>query len=251
MRSGDARRGTVWHCLARPGMARLCRERQGQAWLGMTWHSEAWRSNGAKRRKEKMFITIEIEGVTALICNRFTDEAALASTSGDRGSSAAADRGTPQEICESKLYKGSNGKPMIPAPNLLRSIVDGGAFTKIGKKQLTTARASVLYSCVAIEEIEVPIVHKQPWKVDTRPVRIPSTGGRILTHRPMFDDWKLAFEVDLDTSICNAKVFRQVVDDAGKRVGLGDFRPSTKGPYGRFTVVRWVEQQVKLSTKAA
>lgn len=193
-----------------------------------------------------MFITIEIQGVTPLICNRFSDEAAQASTNGDRGSSAGRDRGTPQEIAQSKLYLGLNGKPMIPSPNLLRSIVDGGSFTKIGKKQITTARASMLYSCVSIGATEIEIGHKQPWTVDIRPVRIPSTGGRILAYRPMFEDWTLAFEVDLDTSILNAKLFRQVVDDAGKRVGLGDFRPATKGPYGRFTVVKWAEQSVKL-----
>lgn len=198
-----------------------------------------------------MFITIEIQGITPLICNRFTDEAAMASTNGDRGSSAGMDRGTPQEIATAKLYVGLNGKPMIPSPNLLRSIVDGGAHTKLGKKQVTTARSSLLYACLSIDAAEVAIIHDQPWKVDTRPVRIPSTGGRILTHRPMFDDWKLAFEVELDTSILNAKLLRQIVDDAGKRVGLGDFRPVCKGPFGKYLVVRWAEQQAPAMTRLA
>lgn len=198
-----------------------------------------------------MYITIEVSGVTPLICNRFSDAAAIASTNGDRGSSAGMDRGTPHEIATAKLYLGTNGKPIIPSPNLLRSIVDGGSFTKIGKKQITTARSSMLYSCLSIDAAEVEIVHKQPWKVDTRPVRIPSTGGRILAHRPMFDDWGLHFEVELDTTILNAKLLRQIVDDAGKRVGLGDFRPATKGPFGRFCVTRWVEQTVKLAGRAA
>ena len=26
---------------------------------------------------------------------------------------------------------------------------------------------------------------------------------------------------------------------AGKRVGLGDFRPACKGPFGKFVVVEW------------
>jgi hypothetical protein len=37
----------------------------------------------------------------------------------------------------------------------------------------------------------------------------------------------------------NEKLFRAIVDDAGKRVGLGDFRPATKGPYGRYVVTSW------------
>ena len=189
-----------------------------------------------------MFISIEITGVTPLICNRFSDEAAMASTNGDRGSSAGMDRGSPHEIAAlPKLYLGTNGKPMIPSPNLLRSVIDGGSFTKIGKKQITTARSSMLYSCLTIEAAEIPAsLHKQPWKVDTRPVRIPSTGGRILTHRPMFDDWSLSFEVDLDTSILNAKLLRQIVDDAGSgsagRLPPGDkrtVRPLLRRPLGR------------------
>jgi hypothetical protein len=186
-----------------------------------------------------MRLRVRIEGRTPLICNRFTDEAALAATSGSRGSSAAQDRGTSQEIAESKLYIGLDGKPMIPQPNLLRCLIEGGRFHKVGKAQLTTKTGSQLFSCFDIEGAEIPILHKLPWRVDTRAVRIPSTGGRILTHRPMFDDWALEFGCELDTDICGVKLMRLVVDDAGKRVGLGDFRPQTKGPFGRFDVTRW------------
>ena len=188
-----------------------------------------------------MRLKIRIEGTTPLICNRFTDAAAEASSSGTRGSGSAQDRGTPLEIAESKLYVGLGGKPMIPQPNLLRCLVEGGRFHKVGKSQLTTSKSSHLYACVSIEGAEISLIHEQPWKVDTRAVRIPSTGGRILAHRPMFDDWALEFEVLLDTAILGAKVFRMVVDDAGNRIGLGDFRPATKGPYGRFVVTRWEE----------
>lgn len=191
-----------------------------------------------------MEIAITLEAITPLICNKFTDENAEAASSGSRGSSAAADRGTPLEIAESKLYIGASKKPVIPQPNLLRCLVEGGRFTKVGKAQVTTAKSSILYACVDIQGAEIPIAHSQPWKVDTRAVRIPSTGGRILAHRPMFDDWRLEFFADIDTSIIGEKLFRQIVDDAGKRIGLGDFRPQCKGPYGRFHVVHWEVSKV-------
>ena len=186
-----------------------------------------------------MHIVIKIEGISALICNRFSDAAAEASTTGTRGASAAADRGTPNEQAEARLYIGLAGKPMIPQPNLLRCLVDGGRFHKIGKKQLTTQRESMLFGCVDIAAVEIPIEFKQPWRVDTRAVRIPSTGGRILCHRPTFDDWALEFELTLDTDILGVNLLRSIIDDAGKRIGLGDFRPACKGPYGRFKVVQW------------
>lgn len=194
-----------------------------------------------------MEISIRIDGTTPLICNKFTDAAAESASNGSRGSSAGQDRGTPLEIAESKLYIGNDGKPMIPQPNLLRCLVEGGRFTKIGKSQVTTAKSSILYACVDVQGAEIPIIHSQPWKVDTRAVRIPSTGGRILAHRPMFDDWALEFVVDLDTSILGEKLLRQIIDDAGKRIGMGDFRPQCKGPYGRFVVNKWEVVKIALA----
>lgn len=194
-----------------------------------------------------MEISIRIDGTTPLICNKFTDAAAESASNGSRGSSAGQDRGTPLEIAQSKLYIGNNGNPMIPQPNLLRCLVEGGRFTKIGKSQVTTAKSSILYACVDVQGAEIPIIHQQPWKVDTRAVRIPSTGGRILAHRPMFDDWALEFVVDLDTSILGEKLLRQIIDDAGKRIGMGDFRPQCKGPYGRFVVNKWEVVKIALA----
>lgn len=189
-----------------------------------------------------MKIDIRIEGTTPLITNKFTDAAAEAASNGTRAASAATDRGTPLEIAMSKLYTNGDDRPGIPQPNLLRCLVEGGRYHKVGKTQITTDKKSLLYACLDVEGVLIYIDHKQPWKVDTRPVRIPATGGRILAHRPMFDDWALEFTASLDLEILSAKLLRAIVDDAGKRVGLGDFRPATKGPFGRFVVTHWVEQ---------
>jgi len=35
---------------------------------------------------------------------------------------------------------------------------------------------------------------------------------------------------------------REILDSAGKRIGLGDFRPACKGPYGKFVAVEWKAQ---------
>jgi hypothetical protein len=77
-----------------------------------------------------------------LVQNRFTDEQAS---------------GTSPEIAWSKLYLGLNGKPMVPQSHLMRCIVDGGYFHKIGEKQI--------HACLNIKDAEIHIRHKQPWKV--------------------------------------------------------------------------------------
>jgi hypothetical protein len=187
-----------------------------------------------------MDIDIEITGTTPLICNRFTDSAAQSATNGTRSALAGADKGSPHDQAEQKLYTASDGATLIiPSPNIFSCIIAAGTFHKAGRVKITTQKSSLIPACVSIHEIEIPLISKQGWSVDTRAVRIPSTGGRILAHRPIFNDWNLRFTVDLDTEFMSENLFRAIVDDAGKRIGLGDFRPACKGPFGKFVVTHW------------
>lgn len=183
-------------------------------------------------------ISVMIEGLTPLLCNNFTDAAQITATNGSKPA-LIGDKGSPKEQAEAKLYIGHDGRPMIPQPNLFRCLIDAGKFFKHGKSKVTTQKSSLLPACLEIDEVELPIQHREPWTVDTRAVRIPSTGGRILCHRPCFHDWKLTFTLHIDTDLIGPKLVRDIVDAAGKRVGLGDFRPDCKGPFGKFVVTRW------------
>jgi hypothetical protein len=92
-----------------------------------------------------------------------------------------------------------------------------------------------------IEGETIYFVEPVEWEVDSRAVVVPSTGGRIVCHRPRLDKWILNFTLKLDTKMFSPKFIRTIVDDAGTKVGLGDFRPSRKGIYGRFVVTNWKE----------
>jgi len=183
-------------------------------------------------------IKITIKGTTPLLANAFTDEAQRDSSNGSRLATQK-ERGTPREQAEAVLYKDNNGKPVIPGPNLFRCIIEGGRFFKAGKSKITTQKNSLIPACLEFEEIVINIKHKEPWTVDTRPVRIPSTGGRILRHRPCFNDWELSFSCLLDDDVITENLLREIIDTSGRRIGLGDFRPDCKGPFGKFVVTKW------------
>jgi hypothetical protein len=55
----------------------------------------------------------------------------------------------------------------------------------------------------------------------------------------MFEHWALSFTLVIDQAVIAEKVARELLDIAGTRIGLGDFRPACKGPYGRFVVDHW------------
>lgn len=192
----------------------------------------------------QVLVDVVIDGTTPLLCNRFTDAAQMSATSGNR-IAAVGDKGSPMEQATARLYVGHDGKPCIPQPNLFRCLIDAGTFFKAGKGKVTTQKSSLIPACVEVAGIELPIEHKEPWQVDTRAVRIPSTGGRILCHRPSFNDWRLTFTLSIDTDLISVKLVRELMDAAGKRIGLGDFRPACKGPFGKFVVSHWQELDAK------
>ncbi len=186
-------------------------------------------------------IEITIEGVTPLLMNKFTDAAQQKATTGT-SVAAVGDRGSPREQADAKKYVDEDGVIGIPGPNMFRAIIDAGKFFKAGKSKVTTLKNSLIPACLSIDLIFIPLKFKDPWETDTRPVRIPSTGGRILCHRPMFHDWSLSFVLELDTTIISVKLLREIIDAGGKRIGLGDYRPDCKGMFGKYVVTSWVEE---------
>jgi len=185
-------------------------------------------------------VRIEITGKTPLLIHAFTEPSQQAATSGS-AIVITGDRGTPREQAEAVLYKNEEGKCIMPQPNVFRCIIDAGKYFKNGKSKVTTIKSSIIPACLDLEGVYYLIKSKEGWDVDARPVRMPSTGGRILRYRPCFNDWSISFEATLDLDMMGMKMLREILDAAGSRIGLGDFRPDCKGCFGKFVVTSWKE----------
>jgi len=205
-------------------------------------------------------IKCSIAGSSPLLMNRFTEQAAAKISAGSSSTITISARGTPREQAEPKLYTSANGRPMLPGPNVFRGLIDAGAFHKAGRKAITTHKSSLVPAGVQIEELECLLSDPfkpgewPTWEVDSRSVVNPATGGRMMCHRPRFDAWGLDFTLLIDDKMFDHAIVRLLVDDLGTKIGLGDFRPSRKGPFGRFLVSHWevfVEQKIKEAKKTA
>lgn len=182
-------------------------------------------------------VKVTIEGVTPLLMNRFTSESEIKISSGVSAVSQG-DKGTPREQAAKTAYMDEQGNLYVPGPNLFRSFIDAGKFHKNGKSKVTTKKSSLVTAGMCLNDIVLSLNTKK-FEVDSRSVVIPATGGRIMKHRARLDEWKLSFTLEIDTAIFTAEFVRILVDDAGKKIGLGDFRPDRKGPFGKFVVTKW------------
>ena len=193
-------------------------------------------------------ISVRIEGNTPLLMNRFTEDAEIAVSSGTSAAVKSRSKLSPREQAEKKRYVDDKGNLYLPGPNIFACLIQAGTFHKIGKSKVTTLKSSLIPAGLSVTEIVCPLGTKE-FEVDSRSVVIPATGGRIMCHRPRLDSWGCDFTLEVDDDMFHPDFVREIVEDAGRKVGLGDFRPARKGPFGKFAITGWKVQ--KAGKKAA
>lgn len=171
---------------------------------------------------------VTIEGTSALLMHRFPLEEI-----------EAIEKKPKEEQAEIAAYRDPDGKLYVPSVCIQRSFIGAATYQKF-KGNLTLMKPAAACLLVTPERVLLLSNKGNPgYTIDSRAVVIPRTKGRIIRHRPRIDEWKLRFELEWDDTLLKKEQVRRIVDDAGKRTGLLDFRPATKGPFGRFVVVSW------------
>ena len=61
--------------------------------------------------------------------------------------------------------------------------------------------------------------------------------SRILRTRALFEPWGATFVLECDDELVDSEQLDAWLDIAGRRIGLGDWRPEKSGNHGRFEVV--------------
>jgi len=176
--------------------------------------------------------SVEIKGVSPLLMNRFIPEQLVGTK---------VRRGNAKEVSvEDKLYLTEDGKPYVPSAYIRNSLIDAGKAVKIKGKGKSTY-SKLLGSSLIVQPDVIIINSSTGWKPFTATAVNPATRGRMTVTRPMFKDWKLEFEVIMPDDI-NEEDFAKIFDEAGRYVGIGDWRPAKKGMYGKFIVAKLVRE---------
>ena len=133
---------------------------------------------------------------------------------------------------ETSAYRDGKGFLAIPAIALHRCMIMGSSGYKAGKKSLMPYIAGSLN--ISPEMISLGV---KEFEIDLRTVVIQRQ--RVLKARPKIVDWSAEFELHYDSrDIVNAGVLHDILDECGRRIGILDYRPACKGPYGKFEVVK-------------
>lgn len=137
-----------------------------------------------------------------------------------------------------KLYVNSEGIMYQPATHIERAIMEAGKKIRV-KGQGRATYSKLFASMVCIQKLDIPHI-KTDWEVFKTLVVIPSTKGRVMRYRPMFKEWVLRFDIEVEEEI-DGSVLKEALEIAGRYVGIGDWRPEKKGKFGKFQITSFQE----------
>jgi len=179
-----------------------------------------------------MLINVTIQGTSPLLQHRFSEESERQVSTSKRASIST--ERDPRAEAEKVCYRAKDNRLYQPSTHIMQACRAAGKYHKIGRKQVDRLVMA------GMSLVETELMHDtEEFEVDSRPVVIPSTKGRVMRHRPRLDNWKLSFTLLIDDGVFDENMARTLIDDAGRRIGIGDFRPERGGPFGRFVVIEW------------
>lgn len=193
-------------------------------------------SNGGESAIEFSYpysVAVTVEGSCPILFHRWNCDAVEAKAKAAKGSAAK-----KSDDIESYVYRNDAGEICLPGEYLRQSIIMAAKFRQDPRSPRKSAMD--LFKAAVISLTDLASLGTNEWDFeDRRRVTVQRNG--ITRIRPaMREGWKATVQLMVNIpEYVSPTLLRSVLDDAGRLVGVGDFRPT----YGRFTVSNWEVSQ--------
>lgn len=124
----------------------------------------------------------------------------------------------------------NSGSIIVPSSVIEGAIRDAAKITRQGKNVVAGLECPTDAPLIYDGAEDVNALCSDPNFRDVRRVSVQRKG--VMRTRPLFRNWSLIFSVCIDNEVFDAKQFPEILEAAGRRIGLMDFRPK----FGRFDV---------------
>jgi hypothetical protein len=175
---------------------------------------------------------VKIKGLTPLLMNRLNPESLRKETK-----IRTTEYNTEIEAKNSAYITTIDEKEQLYIPNyaVYSMLVQASGLYKSGRISMR----SLIAGTIRIEPEKILLGHCN-YEIDERPVIIHGAHeARVLHARAKIPEWKAEFDIIYNKQVLSSEVvekIRLILEDAGTRLGLLDYRPQHKGWFGTFTV---------------
>jgi hypothetical protein len=141
---------------------------------------------------------------------------------------------TPEGDAAKAAYKNEDGTFYISTDAFRKAMITACSGRKIGKIAANKLFRSAIFPVEERLTILDPENMKpvKKYEIDTRGVVVMK--ARVPRSRPIFRKWCVLIDFEVDDEQLQTSHIEQILNIAGKVVGVGDFRVEKNGKFGRF-----------------
>jgi hypothetical protein len=188
-----------------------------------------------------------IKSTSPLMFNKMTEESLEQLLYKSQKKKKQVEERSKQDMARDLLHKDEEGNPLLPLSAVMQAFAKAaGSFKKAkglgtmkglaaGAFRLTKEYAHLINPRTGLKHHE--------WIVDFRRGTNKNADVAVPLVRPKFEEWSASFEVTLDTELISDTMATEILNYAGRVVGVGAWRFEKLGPCGGF-IVTGVEEVI-------
>lgn len=188
-----------------------------------------------------MIYTVKIEGVTPYMQHRM-DDVKLEEWEKNRKQIIERPDINQEDSkrAEYHCYRNKEGQCFIPAEQLRIAMINGGTYlkSKVGTKTKSMKGIIAAVLQVTPEYIVLPEYDE----IDKRSAVNRAVKARVMVVRPKWSKWAAQFDMVLDNGTLTKEMLTELVNVTGNYVGIGSYRPTNNGYFGRFQLIEIVQK---------
>ena len=183
---------------------------------------------------------IKIEGVTPYMQHRM-DDVSLEAWEKKRGLIIERNDVAKEDLVRAEFhcYRNGNGHCYIPADQLRGCFIGAGTLvkSKVGGRAKSMKQIVAAMFMVTPDHIDLPDYDE----IDKRSAVNRNIKGRVITIRPKWSKWEAAFILNVMNNTITNETIKGVIENGGDYIGIGSFRPTNNGMFGRFALKEFEE----------
>jgi glutaredoxin-related protein len=122
----------------------------------------------------------------------------------------------------------------IPTEHLKGCLIGGGALVKSKVGNSKKSMKNIVAGMFFIEETKLRL--PKDYIIDKRSAVNRNVKARVICIRPKWDEWKADFTLLIDNDTITKETVKEIIEQAGNFIGIGSFRPTNNGSFGRFSL---------------
>lgn len=129
-------------------------------------------------------------------------------------------------------YRSPSGKCYIPSEQFRQSFIGAGTLVKSKVGAQTKSMKAIIAGQWIIEEDQIQMPDYDA--IDKRSAVNKNVKARVITIRPKWNKWSAEFTLVIDNDTTPKEMIEKIIGFSGNNVGIGSYRPTNSGMFGRF-----------------